>query len=80
MKPVEYSPTITFGNILTIIGMLFTIIGCYVAHEKRIVVLETQVPAIAATVNKVAVSQELNTKSLERLVILSEERARVQKP
>lgn len=72
MKKVEYQPTITFGNILTMLGMMFTIVGCYIAHERRIVVLEYQVVPLAAVVNKISVTSENNTRALDRLTFMLE--------
>ena len=80
MRKPEYIPSITLGNILTIIVLLGSVVGIYVKHETRLTVLETQVPMISVTVNRILSNQEVSAPKLERLIILSEERARVSKP
>jgi len=86
MKQVEYNPTITFGNIINTLMTLGALVGVYVAHDRRITVIETQIPTISMTINTIvadqklmAIDQKATIKALDKLVILGEERARVTK-
>lgn len=77
---IEYQPTITFGNILSLIGMLGTLVGLYVTHERRLVVVETRMLPLLSTVEAIAESQKVTTRTLDKLVILNDERARILVP
>lgn len=76
MSIPKYLNTITLGNILTIISMLGTIVGLYVAHDRRITVLESDRKYMSATIQHLSTTQDDTSKKIERLLVLSERRGK----
>lgn len=78
---VQYKPTITFGNLLSMAMMMATLVGLYITHETRITRLESsmqhqieQSSATLALVNKIADNQVISTRSTDRLAFILEEK------
>lgn len=78
---ISYSPTITFGNILSIITMLGTLVGLYITHDTRITRLEVesknrdaQDARIAGIVDKCMDNQEATARVVAKMQVLWEER------
>lgn len=76
MKKVEYLPTITLGNIVSILTMLGALAGLYLTHDRRITILEGSNSALVTAVTKVSTAQENSTRALDRLTYIIEDKSK----
>jgi hypothetical protein len=77
----EFQNSITLGNILSTLSMIFSLVGCLLYFNSRLVVVETKMPYLeqnilnnSAATRNLSEAQAALARSMEHITTLLEER------